>query len=256
MEVNQKNDYKYLFGLVGKNINYSFSRGYFKTKFENEHLTNCFYTNFDIPSIEEFPKLIKQHPNIKGFNVTIPYKESIIPYLDTLDDTAKSIGAVNTIEVKDSKLIGHNTDYYGFMKSLEPNLNKNHTKALILGTGGAAKAVAYVMRLLKIDYNLVSRTSKPHQLTYNNLNTEILDKYHLIINTTPLGTFPEISNKPDIPYNLLTEKHLLFDLIYNPEKTTFLTLGEEKGASIANGSKMLVLQAEKAWEIWKQNLNL
>ncbi|GLB53704.1 shikimate 5-dehydrogenase [Neptunitalea chrysea] len=255
MENELEKKYKHLFGLLGQNIDYSFSRGYFNRKFENENRTDFFYTNFDIPEISQFPDILKTHKNITGFNVTIPYKESVIPYLDDLDATAKAIGAVNTIQVKDGKLIGYNTDYYGFLKAIQPLLTKNHTKALILGTGGASKAVAYVMSLLKIKYKFVSRSPKLKQFAYTDLNKEIIQHYKVIINTTPVGTFPNIEDKPSISYNHITNEHLLFDLIYNPEKTTFLQLGEKKGATIANGSQMLSGQAEKAWEIWGEANN-
>lgn len=243
--------YKNLFGLLGRNISYSFSRGYFSEKFEKENIKDSFYTNFDIPEITDFKKVIAEHPNLKGMNVTIPYKEAVIPFLDELDETAAAIGAVNTIQFKDGKLIGHNTDYYGFQKSIEPFINPEiHHKALILGTGGAAKAVLYVMQLLGIKATLVSRTPQADQLTYSEISKEIIDQYQIIINTTPLGTFPKVDDKPNIPYEHLGKQHLLFDLIYNPATTSFLLEGKKQGAVTANGQSMLQLQAEKAWQIW------
>lgn len=239
-------------GLLGRNISYSFSRSYFKKKFEDEQITNTTYENFDIPSIEELPKIIISNPDIKGLNVTIPYKEEVIPFLTKLNKKAKAIGAVNTIKVnKKGKLVGYNTDCYGFKKSLKPYLKKRHKSALILGTGGASKAIAYTLKKLGIKYSYVSRTASDQvKYTYGELTESIIAEHLLIINCTPLGTFPNIENHPDIPYNGITDKHILFDLIYNPEETTFLKLGKERGATIINGLDMLIFQAEKAWSIW------
>jgi len=240
------------FGLIGKNISYSFSRKYFKEKFQKLGLNNCKYDNYDIPEIEEFPFVIyHQEDEFQGFSVTIPYKQSIIKYLDEVEGDAKEIGAVNTIKVtSDNKLIGYNTDVYGFQKSIEPLLKKHHNKALILGTGGASKAVAYALEKLNIKYEFVSRNISDSSLLYSILNKEIIEKHTVIINCTPLGTHPNIENSPNIPYEFLTGKHLLFDLIYNPEKTKFLHEGEKRGTAIKNGLEMLEMQAEKSWEIW------
>lgn len=242
-------------GLLGRNISYSFSRTYFKQKFENEDITNIDYQNFDIPSITDFPSIIKNTENLKGLNVTIPYKQDVMPYLDKIDKKAKDIGAVNTIKVsKKGKLTGYNTDYYGFKKSLKPFLKKRHKNALILGTGGASKAVAYSLKQLGINYHYVSRTaSRNISFTYNDLTEKIVRDHLIIINCTPLGTFPNIENYPDIPYGGITERHILFDLIYNPEETTFLKYGKEKHAQTINGLNMLIYQAEKAWKIWNLN---
>ncbi|MFS4456620.1 shikimate dehydrogenase family protein [Maribacter sp. 2304DJ31-5] len=248
MEKTEKNTLR--FGLIGKNISYSFSRGYFGKKFKDLNLDHCSYENFDLESIQEFDNLIKDTDNLKGLNVTIPYKEEIIPYLDELEKSAKKIGAVNAIKIKGRQLIGYNTDAHGFQKSLEPHLKEHHKKALILGTGGASKAIAFVLDNLGISYRFVSRSGKNNGFTYEELNEEILTEHLLIINCSPLGTYPNINEKPDIPYTSITKKHLLFDLIYNPEKTTFLKFGEQQGATICNGLRMLELQAEKAWEIW------
>lgn len=250
MEKIEKKHHKYKFGLVGKNISYSFSRGYFTDKFEKLNLTEYSYENFDLNDISEFEAMITTNPNLLGVNVTIPYKESIIPYLTAMDASAKAIGAVNTIRIEESGLKGYNTDAYGFQKSIEPFINKNHKKALILGTGGASKAIAFVLKELNIEVVFVSRTGKKGGYTYEQLNQELIESHTLIVNCSPVGTFPNITDKPQIPYEFMNEKHLLFDLIYNPEKTTFLRLGEQQGATILNGSKMLELQAEKAWEIW------
>lgn len=237
------------YGLLGKNISYSFSQGYFTQKFNDLGLMNHSYENFDLKKIEEVKNVLNQG-DIRGLNVTIPYKQEIIPFLDELDPKAKQIGAVNTIQFSKEGLIGFNTDAYGFQKSLEPYLKPHHTKALILGTGGASKAVQYVLNELGIKSTYVSRSKKNGQYTYDELDQDIIKENTLIINCTPLGTFPNIEDKPAIPYDHIGTQHLLYDLIYNPEKTSFLSIGESKGASICNGLKMLEGQAEKAWEIW------
>lgn len=241
------------FGLVGKDISYSFSRGYFAEKFEKENLSDHLYVNFDIPTIEEFSLIGQQQKDIKGYNVTIPYKQSIIPFLSSLSKTAKKIGAVNTIRVcKNGKLKGYNTDWYGFYHSLKPLLKFRHKRALILGTGGASKAISYALDKLKIEYKFVSREPKKGMLTYQDLTPELMQKYKLVINTTPLGTFPNVQDKPEIPYSGFTKEHIAYDLIYNPEQTEFLRLAKEQGAQCLNGYPMLVLQAKKAWEIWNK----
>ena len=240
---------KHKFGLIGKDISYSFSKNYFTLKFKKLGLNDYEYVNFDLKSIDEFKDLISKE--LKGLNVTIPYKESIINFLDEIDDEAKLIGAVNTIKIdKRGRLTGFNTDVYGFEESLKPRLKKSHKKALVLGTGGASKAVCYVLDKLKIDYLLVSRSPEKTQISYTDLNRSLLEKYTIIINCTPLGTYPKVEEYPKIPYDCITKKHLLYDLIYNPEKTQFLKEGEKRGADISNGLKMLELQAEKSWKIW------
>ncbi len=243
------------FGLIGKNISYSFSKAYFTQKFSDLHLEDHSYENFDLQKIDDFKELIKHHKNIKGLNVTIPYKEAIIPYVTELHPIAAKIGAVNTIKFTENGLKGYNTDIYGFQKSLEPLLQKNHRgsygdKALILGTGGASKAVAFVFNEMGIPYTFVSRKSTENQFSYQDLNKEILEDHTILVNCTPLGTYPNIEAKPEIPYEFINTQHVLFDLIYNPKKTAFLKEGEIRGATICNGLKMLQLQAEKAWEIW------
>ncbi|MHA7943340.1 shikimate dehydrogenase family protein [Formosa sp. 3Alg 14/1] len=239
-------------GLVGKQISYSFSNSYFKQKFEDLKITDTTYQNFDLDNISEFPSIFTNHPEVKGLNVTIPYKEQVIPFLDKLDKKAKKIGAVNTIKVtKKGKLIGSNTDYYGFKKSIEPYLKPYHNHALILGTGGASKAIAFALKKLKIKFKYVSRSPKNDQtISYDALTSEVVDTYKVIINCSPVGTFPNVEDCPNIPYQLLTDEHLLFDLIYNPSETTFLRKGREQKATTLNGLKMLVYQAEKAWKIW------
>src|SRR5690606_37982132 len=244
--------YMHKLGLLGKNISYSFSRNYFKSKFEKEGITDVSYENFDIEDISLFPSIINNTEGLRGMNVTIPYKQAVMPFLNKIDKKAKAIGAVNTIKIKkNGKLVGYNTDYYGFKKSLKPYLKTHHKKALILGTGGASKAVAYALKTLNITYEYVSRTAaKQVRFTYNDLNEAIINEFDIIINSTPLGTFPNIENCPNIPYKGINEKHILYDLIYNPLETKFLKYGKERNATTINGLKMLELQAEKAWSIW------
>ena len=241
------------YGLVGKNIGYSFSKAYFAEKFERENYKKLTYENFDIQEIFEFPGILKNNPDLQGLNVTIPYKEVVIPFLDKMSKNALKIGAVNTIKFTSSgKTKGYNTDFYGFKKSLKPLLNPHHKKALILGTGGASKAVAYALRLLEIDYILVSREPSEHTLTYDEINASTFEEYQVIINCTPLGTSPHYDACPDIPYDYFTENHIAYDLIYNPEESLFLKKAKEKGAVIKNGYEMLVFQAERAWKIWNK----
>lgn len=242
-----------LFGLIGKNISYSFSKKYFETKFQKEELIGFSYENFDLQAISQFPKLIRENPNLKGLNVTIPYKEKIIPYLDELSGKASKIGAVNCIKItKRGTLKGYNTDHYGFKKSLEPLLQPHHQKALILGTGGASKAVAFALEELGILYTFVSRSKIENALDYKYINATTFDNYQIVINCTPLGTHPNIDEFPPIPYDFFTEEHIAFDLIYNPEETEFLKRAKAKNAVIKNGYEMLVLQAEKGWKIWNK----
>jgi len=240
------------FGLIGRNISYSFSKSYFAEKFKNENIVGSAYDVFDLQHIQEVENVFNI-PDLKGFNVTIPYKQAIIPYLDHLSPEAAAIGAVNTVLIDGDLKIGHNTDCYGFAQSLQPLLQPHHTKALVLGYGGAAKAVVYVLEQFGIDYQIVSRTSQEHRLTYEDLNEEILLEHPLIINCSPIGTYPHLHDAPAIPYPYLTAEHLLYDLIYNPAVTQFLQNGLEKGATIKNGHQMLVLQAEKSWEIWNNH---
>ena len=244
---------KQLFALVGKNISYSFSRGYFTEKFKKAAIKNCEYINFDIQDISELPVLVKQHKKqLKGMNVTIPYKLAVFNFLDKIGRKALKVGAVNTIKIsKKGKLKGYNTDVFGFKNSLKPLLKKHHKKALILGTGGASKAVAFVLKKLEIKYLFVSRNPEgKKQISYTELTEEIIKKHSLIINCTPLGTHPNIEACPAILYEFLNEQHLLYDLIYNPKETLFLQKGKQQGTAIKNGLEMLELQAEKAWKIW------
>lgn len=241
-----------LFGLLGKNIEYSFSRGYFSDKFRELDLKKHKYVNFDLQSIDDFPNIIKENKHLKGINVTIPYKEDVMPFLDKLDNTAKEIGAVNTIKfTKRGNLKGYNSDVVGFENSIMPLVKNHHKKALILGTGGASKAIAYALKRNNIKYKFVSRNPEGEkEISYHDLSQEIIEKYTIIINSTPIGTSPDIDKCPNIPYQYLSDKHILYDLIYNPAITTFLSKGKEKGATIKNGLEMLRLQAEESWRIW------
>ena len=241
------------FGLLGRNINYSFSKGYFTDKFSNENFDGCTYENFDIQEIDFFNEIIKNTPDLKGLNVTIPYKEAVIPFLDKLSKKAILIGAVNTIKItKKGKLKGYNTDYYGFKKSLEPLLQPHHKKALILGTGGASKGVAFALDELNIPYTFVSREAKENAIDYDRINETTFDNYQIIINASPVGTSPNTEAFPLIPYAYFTKNHIAYDLIYNPAETQFLKKAKEQGAQVKNGLDMLIFQAEKAWEIWNK----
>lgn len=243
------------FALIGRNISYSFSRGYFTEKFQKLGLENCEYVNFDLAEISELKAtLATQVHELGGMNVTIPYKLAIFDFLDELDEEAREIGAVNTVQLlENGGLKGYNTDVYGFRVSLAPLLPKGAVKALILGTGGASKAVAYALKQLEVPYTFVSRSASEKSLTYDALTPELIATHTLIVNCTPLGTFPDVEQCPDIPYEGIGEGHLLYDLIYNPAETAFLKNGRLRGAQIKNGLEMLEQQAEKAWEIWNSN---
>jgi shikimate dehydrogenase len=254
LEINLRMSNKKL-GLIGYPLTHSFSAKYFAEKFEKENIKGFTYENFEIPKIEDFPDIIKNNPEITGLNVTIPYKEQIIPFLDELDEEALQIGAVNTIKVIRKKggvkLKGYNTDIYGFRETLKPLLKMHHYKALILGTGGAAKAVEYVLNKIGLDILYISRNPKSeNEKGYEELNGVAIKNFPVIVNSTPLGMYPKIDTCPPLPYDHLTEDNLLYDLIYNPSETLFLQKGAEKGAITQNGLEMLKLQAEKAWEIW------
>jgi shikimate dehydrogenase len=245
-----KDEKKY--GLIGFPLTHSFSKRYFTEKFKREKI-NAKYFLFEIEKIDEVEKII-QKEKVKGLNVTIPYKEQIIPFVDELDETAKEVGAVNVLKIthegKSTYLYGYNTDVIGFEKSIKPHLKPHHTKALILGSGGASKAIEYVLCKLGIEITRVSRAEKAGFITYESLDKEIINKNTIIINATPLGTFPDVETCPDIPYQYITDKHLLFDVVYNPDETLFLKKGKAQGADTINGEKMLVEQAEAAWRIW------
>lgn len=246
------------YGLIGYPLGHSFSVGYFNEKFKAENI-DAEYVNFEIPTIKDFHKVIAGNPNLCGLNVTIPYKEQVIAYLDDLDkDTAKKIGAVNVIKIIHQskgkpKLIGYNSDVIGFTQSIEPLLQPHHKKALILGTGGASKAVYHGLKDLGIEATFVSRNPKDNkQLTYQQLTPEVMAEHTIIVNTTPLGMYPKVNECPNIPYEYLTSNHLLYDLLYNPDETLFMKRGKEQGAEVKNGLEMLLLQAFAAWEIWRK----
>lgn len=239
------------YGLIGHNIGYSFSKTFFNFKFDQEN-RNDSYENFDIPVLSEISKILENNPDLKGLNVTIPYKKSIIQLLDKVDKEALQIGAVNTIKInKDGTLKGYNTDHYGFSKALMEFLPIKEKKALVLGIGGASKAVKYVLEVMNFEVTQVSRTKTKKNITYKDLNRDIISQNYLIVNCTPLGTFPNIEEFPNIPYEYLTKDHLAFDLTYNPRETKFMKLSKDRGARRSNGLKMLEYQAEKAWSIWK-----
>lgn len=245
------------FGLIGYPLSHSFSRKFFTEKFSMESI-DASYQNFELKSIDLLPPLISNHPELLGFNVTIPYKESVIPYLDTVESEAFQIGAVNTVKIERKvgviKLHGYNTDLTGFKESIRPILKPGHQRVLILGSGGASKAVVYAINSLGLDYLIVSRAKRGEKfITYEDISEDIIHDYSVIVNTTPLGTFPHPEDFPDIPYHLLGKNHLLFDLVYNPPVTVFLQKGIDMGATAKNGFEMLELQALAAWEIWKGN---
>ncbi len=238
-----------IYGLIGRNISYSFSKKYFTEKFEKENIA-AKYRNFDIADLDQLKSIVAT-PNISGLNITIPFKELIMPYLDELDPVAMKIGAVNTVKIgDDGKLTGYNTDHFGFVNSLKPLLDNNHSHALILGTGGASKAVAYGLEQMGIRYKFVSRKPQKGWLDYSSLGSEEFTTYTLIINCTPLGTYPDINSVPPIPADYITPRNVIFDLIYNPPLTRLMQIGKRKGAIVKNGYEMLKLQAEKSWEIW------
>lgn len=242
------------YGLIGYPLGHSFSKKYFTDKFRKEKI-NAKYFLFELEKLDNFTDLFKDK-RLSGLNVTIPYKEKIIGLVDELDDTAKSIGAANVIKIdrknKDIKLTAYNTDAIGFEQSIAPFIQSYHKKALILGTGGASKAIDYVLRKMDIETQFVSRKKTDKTITYESLNKDLIKDNLIIINATPLGTFPDIESFPDIPYQYITDKHLLFDVVYNPAETIFLKKGKEQGATIINGEEMLVNQAEAAWNIWNQ----
>lgn len=254
-----------IFGLLGKRLDYSFSRAYFSEKFERLHLHDHEYRNFEVSDVSElvrFRESVTYNPVsrttngkneiLRGLNVTIPYKEAIMEVLDKASPTAQTIGAVNTIVIEDNIWTGHNTDAYGFGKSLAP-FTPFHKNALILGTGGASKAVAYVLESMQIPFLYVSRNPQDeHCISYEQIDAHVLESVSLIVNTTPLGTFPGVAEKPQLPYHLLNASHVLYDLVYNPSQTLFMKLGLQQGAKVCNGYQMLVNQAERSWELWNK----
>ena len=241
------------FGLIGFPLGHSFSKNFFKEKFSRERHSEITYENFEINSLGKLSDILANNPDLRGFNVTIPYKEKIISFLDDIDTTAKKIGSVNTVKISDGKLIGYNTDYLGFRESIISWLPNTNISALVLGSGGSSKAIKYVLDDLRISYKVISRDSSDMKISYKELkNLSMVSASKLIINTTPLGMSPNVEGFPDIDYNLINNKHFVFDLVYNPIKTKFLSLCEERGANIKNGYEMLEGQAEEAWKIWNK----
>lgn len=241
------------FGIIGRSLSHSFSPSYFEKKFEALKLKDHVYSIFEISAAEQVKEIIASRSALKGLNVTIPYKESIIPFLDSLSPEAKEIGAVNCIKISQGKTTGYNTDVYGFSQSIKPFLDTNHQRALILGTGGASKAVAAALRKVGVEIYFV--TSAPQKKTantffYAEINTLVMNAFKLMVNTTPLGTFPDVDACPSLPYQFFSPQHLAYDLVYNPEETLFLKRAKAQGAMTVNGLSMLQLQAEKSWEIW------
>lgn len=243
-----------LFGLIGKTLKHSFSKVYFTQKFADLGLTDCRYENFEISSIDDFPALLDSHPELEGLNITIPYKEEILRFLHGQSAVVQEVGACNCIKFVEGRLYGFNTDVVGFKKSLGKLLKPHHTRALVLGTGGGAKAVTYALKELGILPTSVSRTKQASGMTYEELDPAVITDHLLIVNTTPLGMYPHTDAAPELPYESLTAQHLLYDLIYNPAMTKFLQKGAVQGAQVSNGQEMLELQAEENWHIWNSPL--
>lgn len=246
------------FGLIGFPLSASFSKQFFADKFKKENIANCRYELHPIPQAKDVLDLIEADPLLCGLNVTIPHKVAVMPYLSELDEAAEKIGAVNCIRINQSgekpTLKGYNTDAYGFKESLKPLLKPHHTKALIFGDGGAAQAVKYIFKQLQIPFISVVRNVQPNAVLYSSVTKEVLGEYTILVNTTPLGMLPNTESFPPIPYQHLNQKHLAYDLVYNPEETAFLTKAKAQGATIKNGLEMLHLQAERSWEIWNEQI--
>ena len=242
------------YGLIGYPLGHSFSISYHNQRFADEGI-NAKYLNFEIPTIDDLQQVLSENPELKGLNVTIPYKQQVMPFLDYISPEARAIGAVNVIRVvhegKNVRLRGYNSDVIGFTQSLEPMLEGYHRKALILGTGGAAKAVAYGLKSLGLDYVFVSRYERPNTIQYERITPEVVREYNVIVNCTPLGMSPKVNTCPLLPYEALDERNILYDLIYNPDETLFMQRGAEHGATVKNGLEMLLLQAFASWEFWE-----
>ena len=239
------------YGIIGFPLGHSFSRAFFTEKFQKEHI-DAEYVNFEIPSAHLLPEIVRSNPHLRGLNVTLPYKEAVIPMLDSMSDEAREIGAVNVIQVREGRLKGFNSDIIGFMGSLRPLLKPWHQHALVLGTGGASRAIRVGLERLGLDWTYVSRTAAEGRLTYSALTPEVMEHFQVIVNCSPVGMFPKVDACPDIPYHLLSSCHLLYDLVYNPEETLFLKRGAQQGATIKNGLEMLHLQALASWEFWNE----
>lgn len=238
------------FGLLGYPLSHSFSQKYFTEKFQQLGLSDCVYENFSLSSIDQLKDVLTRYEDLDGFNITIPYKKQVLSFLHESTDAVKAMGACNCVRIEKGLLTGYNTDVAGFEQSLKPFLQPHHTKALVFGTGGASAAIVFVLKKLGIAYQFVSRTAATDTLTYEQLDEKILSTHQLLINTTPLGMYPDIEGSVDIPYQYLTAQHHLYDLVYNPAETKFLTQGKQRGATIQNGYEMLILQAEESWRIW------
>lgn len=241
------------YGLIGYPLGHSFSKSYFNEKFENEGI-NAEYINFEIPTLDSLPEILASNPELKGLNVTIPYKEKVISYLDSISPEVRAIGAVNVIRVdhkgNDTYLKGFNSDVIGFTKSIEPLLERFHKKALILGTGGASKAVNFGLKSLGLETVFVSRFERPGTIQYSQITPDIIQEYNVIVNCTPCGMYPHIDECPQLPYEAMTSKNILYDLLYNPDETLFMKKGAQHGATVKNGLEMLLLQAFASWEFW------
>jgi shikimate dehydrogenase len=237
------------YGLIGRSLKHSFSKAYFEKKFKSMGI-EASYVNYEIGDISTIRDLLNHSAHTEGLNVTIPYKQTIIPFLDEVDAAAETIGAVNTICIRDGKWKGYNTDYYGFMTSLKPFLENIHNRALILGSGGASLAIQYSLRILDIPFHVVSREKGKGDLTYDDINENVVKACKLIINTSPVGMYPDVDDFPAIPYEFISAEHLVYDLVYNPKESKFLRLAKEQNAMTMNGLDMLKHQAEKAWKIW------
>ena len=240
------------FGIIGFPLSHSFSQKYFTQKFLDEQIADAVFTNFPLTNIDALQSLIQANPNLKGLAVTIPYKKQVVSFLHSATSYVKAMGACNCIKVSNGRLYGFNTDVLGFEKSFVTHLQPHHKRALILGSGGAAAAVEFVLQKLGIAYMVASRQASDNMMKYEDMNEEVIAKYEVIINCTPLGTYPNVDEAPALPYFLLTPKHYLFDLVYNPPQTKFLSLGKAQGATVQNGYNMLTIQAEENWKIWNE----
>lgn len=239
------------YGIIGYPLGHSFSKGFFTEKFARESI-DAQYLNFEIPDVAMLPDVLRNNPELRGLNVTLPHKQAVIPLLDEMSEEAKEIGAVNVIRIRDGKLKGFNSDIIGFTNSIKPLLMPHHKKALILGTGGASKAICVGLNRLGIEWTYVSRSPREGMITYEDITAETLQAYTVIVNCSPVGMFPNVAQAPEIPYDCLSDKHLLFDLVYNPEETLFMKKGREQGATVKNGLEMLHLQAVASWDFWNE----
>lgn len=239
------------FGIIGYPLGHSFSKGFFTEKFARESI-DAQYLNFEIPDVAMLPDVLRNNPELRGLNVTLPHKQAVIPLLDEMSEEAKEIGAVNVIRIRDGRLKGFNSDIIGFTNSIKPLLMPHHKKALILGTGGASKAIRVGLNRLGIEWTYVSRSPREGMITYEDITAETLQAYTVIVNCSPVGMFPNVAQAPEIPYDCLSDKHLLFDLVYNPEETLFMKKGREQGATVKNGLEMLHLQAVVSWDFWNE----